>query len=354
MMEFGVVIHGGAWKIPDEACEAHRQGVKAACQAAFEILARGGSALDAAEAAVVILEDDPTFDAGVGSFVTQAGEVELDAIFGADDLRVGSVCAVQHVRNPIKVARLVMEQSPHTLLAGTGATEFAKEHAIELVETESLLVGRELERFHAIRAQRELFVAKDAFRHVPADSTTATATDTTTTSTIDTQPSKGQGLGTVGCVCIDQQGHAAVAVSTGGTPFKRRGRVGDSPIWGAGAYLDGHVAVAATGYGEDLYRVLACRTAVDYATSHRALPSELPSIATDESSSFAELATAAAPFAPRVQASVHAAIADLTRRANGLGGLIAIGPDGIGLAWNTPRMAYAYRTSSMDTTVVGV
>jgi L-asparaginase / beta-aspartyl-peptidase len=142
-MKFGVVIHGGAWDIPDEACDAHRlgtydliggggslnsqharcqynAGVSRACEAAFAILSSGGSALDAAEAAVVLMEDDPTFDAGIGSFVNQSGQVELDAIIATDSFKVAGVCAVQHVRNPIKLARLVMEKTPHTLLAGEG------------------------------------------------------------------------------------------------------------------------------------------------------------------------------------------------------------------------------------------
>jgi isoaspartyl peptidase/L-asparaginase-like protein (Ntn-hydrolase superfamily) len=271
----------------------------------------------------------------------------------------------------------------HVWLLGkpVGATEYARECGIELVPTESLLVGRELERFHEIQQHHETFVAKDSFRHHGHNNNSNTGTTDTAPSTY--MPSKGQGLGTVGCVCMDQQGRCAVAVSTGGTPFKRRGRVGDTPLWGAGAYLNHRRAVAATGYGEDLYRVLACRSAVDFAISPLSLSAydssscinnnndccdsstDQPTssqrndlaatpFGSDQSTSFTAIDTHADPFETRLQNALQATIMQLQAQVNGLGGLIAIGPDGIALAWNTPRMAHAYRTDIMPAIVFGV
>ncbi|MFW9992870.1 MAG: isoaspartyl peptidase/L-asparaginase [Candidatus Odinarchaeota archaeon] len=291
-LELAVIVHGGAWNIPDDAVKDHLNGVSEACKLAHSILAEGGASIDAAESCVALMEDDPTFDAGRGSFCNTIGEVEMDAIIATDDLRIGSVCAVQNIRNPVKLARLVLDKTKHVMIAGKGALLFAREQGIPGCRPEDLLVGRELERYYAIKKMKH-FEPKDAFR---------------------SSPGKSNGLGTVGCVCLDQSGGLAVAVSTGGTPHKLPGRVGDSPLWGSGAYVESTGGAAATGYGEDLIRIIATRQAVDYLR-----------------------------VGLTAQQAADWTVEDLGKKAAGLGGLIVLNRDGLGLAFNTPRMAFAYQ-----------
>ena len=202
------IVHGGAWDIPDEEVPGHLNGCSVAAQIGWSILQQGRSALDAVEAAMRSLEDDPAFDAGKGAWLNSAGEVELDAIImNGTTLDNGAVAAVQHVRNPISLARLVMERTPHSLIAGTGAERFAQAQGIPLCDESELLTGRELERWRMIKAQQGFSVA-EAFG--------------------------GQPHGTVGAVARDVHGHIATGTSTGGTPNKLQGRVGDSPLIGCG------------------------------------------------------------------------------------------------------------------------
>ena len=153
------IVHGGAWDIPDEEVAGHLNGCRVAAQIGWSILKDGGSALDAVEAAIRSLEDDPAFDAGQGAWLNSAGEVELDAIImdGAT-LNNGAVAAVQHVRNPISVARLVMERTTHSLLTGLGAEHFAQAQGIPLCDESELLTGQELERWKVIKAQKDFKV----------------------------------------------------------------------------------------------------------------------------------------------------------------------------------------------------
>lgn len=301
-MDFGLVVHGGAWAIPDEAVEGHLQGVSQACSAAYTMLADGRSALDAVEHAVALMELDPTFDAGVGSFLNQVGEVEMDAIIATSDLRLGSVCAVQNITHPVKLARVVMEKTTHVCVVGKGANMLAEQHGITSCAPEDLLVGRELERYRLIKAKKS-FVIKDTFRH---------------------SPHKPNGMGTVGCVAKDREGRLALAVSTGGTAHKLCGRVGDTPLWGSGGYVEPIGAAAATGYGEDLVRILATRQCIDYVRQGLA-----------------------------AQEAVVKTIQDLQQKVNGLGGLICITPSSLGLAFNTPRMAFARQTND-DPLQIGI
>ncbi|MHA1967838.1 MAG: isoaspartyl peptidase/L-asparaginase family protein [Candidatus Hodarchaeales archaeon] len=292
-MRYGVIIHGGAWDIPDELVQAHLKGVMEACEVANAILKRSnGNALDAAEESISIMEDNPTFDAGKGSFVNQIAEVEMDAIIATDDYKIGSVCAIQNVSNPVKIARLIMEKTDHIMLAGNGANLFAKEMGIQEVSPESLLIGRELERYNEIK-KRKQYESKDAFRKL----------------------SKPHHMGTVGCVCLDQKKRISVALSTGGTPYKKAGRVGDTPLWGSGAYLESSIGgAAATGYGEDLIRILATKTCIQY------LHSQLS-----------------------IQDATNRTIIDLREKVAGLGGIIGLTSHSVGLSFNTPRMAFAYQ-----------
>ncbi|MHA1910181.1 MAG: isoaspartyl peptidase/L-asparaginase family protein [Candidatus Kariarchaeaceae archaeon] len=305
-MEYGVIVHGGAWNIPDKAVNDHLKGVKTACQAAFLILKEGGTAIDAAVKSIQLMEDDPTFDAGKGSFVSKRGDVEMDAIIATDDLKLGSVCAVQNVKNPIKLARLVMEKTKHVMLAGEGAYLFAKDEKLDLCSPEELLVGRELERYYEIKVLKT-YESKESFRSDPD------------------KDEKTNGMGTVGCVCQDKEGRIVIAVSTGGTPYKMAGRVGDSPLWGAGGYVESIGGAVATGFGEDLIRILATRQTVDYIRQGLS-----------------------------VQEAAEKTIDDLHTKVEGLGGIIALTKEGIGLAFNTPRMAYAYQTEGNEKPIVEI
>ena len=283
------VVHGGAWDIPDEEMPGHLNGCRIAAQIGWSILQQGGAALDAVEAAIRALEDDPAFDAGMGAWLNSAGEVELDAIImDGTTLESGAVAAVQHVRNPISLARLVMERTPHALIAGTGAERFAQAQGIELCDESELLTGHELERWRMIRAQRDFSVVK-AFGERPH--------------------------GTVGAVARDGRGHIAAGTSTGGTPNKMQGRVGDSPLIGCGCYADDLSAGAsATGWGESIMKVVLCKAVCDYTTQGYS-----------------------------AQGAADKAIGVLADRAQGLGGLIVIDRSGqIGVSFNTPRMARAW------------
>ncbi len=283
------IVHGGAWDIPDPEVPGHLNGCRIAAQIGWSILNDGGSALDAVEAAIRSLEDDPAFDAGKGAWLNASGEVELDAIImdGAT-LNNGAVAAIQHVRNPIAVARLVMERTPHSLLAGLGAEHFAQAQGIELCDEADLLTGQELERWKIIKAQRD-FSIREAFG--------------------------GKPHGTVGAVARDRAGHIAAGTSTGGTPNKLQGRVGDSPLIGCGCYADDDSAGAsATGWGESIMKVVLSKAVCDFIAQGL-----------------------------DAQQAAEKAIEVLADRAQGLGGLIVIDRAGqIGAAFNTPRMARAW------------
>jgi beta-aspartyl-peptidase (threonine type) len=228
-----IAIHGGAGvidpaKMTPQRAASYRAGLAAALDAGYAILERGGSSLDAVTAAVRIMEDDPQFNAGRGAVLNHEGDAELDAaIMDGHGPRAGAVAGVRHVRNPVELARLVMEKSPHVLLVAEGAEEFALEQGV-------VLVPRGYFRTEA-RA-REL----DEARQTEAEQLKAAA------------PGAG---GTVGAVALDRAGHLAAATSTGGLTNKHRGRVGDSPIVGAGTYADdAWCAVSGTGQGEFFIR----------------------------------------------------------------------------------------------------
>jgi beta-aspartyl-peptidase (threonine type) len=228
-----LAIHGGAGvierpKMTPEKEASYRAGLAAALDAGYAILERGGSSLDAVSAAVRLMEDDPQFNAGRGAVLNQDGDAELDAaIMDGHGPRAGAVAAVRHVKNPVELARLVMERSPHVLLVGEGAEEFALEQGV-------VLVPRGYFRTRARIA--ELEDARRAEEARPA----------------------GAGLpngGTVGAVALDRAGNLAAATSTGGLTNKHRGRVGDTPLIGAGTYADNATcAVSGTGQGEYFIR----------------------------------------------------------------------------------------------------
>ena len=243
-----IAIHGGAGAVPRSTLTAERErhyrdGLSAALDVGYAILEKGGSSLDAVTAAVRALEDNPLFNAGRGAALTREGAAELDAaIMDGRQQRAGAVAAVRHVRNPIELARRVMEKSRHVLLVGSGAEEFALEEGLALVPNTYF---RTEERRAQLEAERSGRSVSDLF------------------------PSS---QGTVGAVALDAAGDLAAATSTGGMANKRQGRVGDSPIIGAGTYAkNGVCAVSATGHGEYFIRTVAAHH-VCTAVEHRGLP----------------------------------------------------------------------------------
>ncbi len=238
--KFGLVIHGGAGTIersnmtPEKERE-YRAGLERALTAGYDVLKNGGSSLDATEAAVRVLEDDPHFNAGRGSVFTSAGTNEMDAaIMDGKTLAAGAVAALKHVKNPISLARLVMEKSGHVMMDGEGAEGFARENGIKLVDQKYFFTQERWEALQKIKAAEKdrtggagkaVFIT-DQDRH-----------------------------GTVGAVALDKNGNLAAATSTGGTTNKRPGRVGDTPVIGAGTYANNATcAVSATGDGEYFIR----------------------------------------------------------------------------------------------------
>lgn len=240
-MKYAIVIHGGAGssphRFPDAANRQRRESMEQALEIGTTILKDGGSALDAVEAVVRFLEDDPQFNAGVGAVFNAKGSHELDAsIMDGRNLQCGAVAGVSHVRNPISLARLVMLRTRHVLLAGAGAEEFAKEQGVDLVEPSYFDTP-------ATRAAWERMQRESDGDESPDQPVRIRDEDT------------GSYLGTVGCAALDQDGNLAAATSTGGMTNKKFGRVGDSPIVGAGTYADNRTcAVSCTGVGEQFIR----------------------------------------------------------------------------------------------------
>ena len=217
-----IIVHGGAGPIKDDSLPARLEGCKTAALAGWKILEQGGSALDAVEAAVVVLEDSPLFNAGTGSALNILGEIEMDAaIMEGQSLRAGAVAVVSGIKNPIKLARRVMEDGRHVMLVGEGASLFARQIGFPEYAPEALIVDREKKRWDS--------------KH-----------------------------GTVGCVAYDIRGQLAVGTSTGGIFNKLPGRVGDSPLIGCGTYADDWGAASCTGQGEAIIRLMLAKRAVDF------------------------------------------------------------------------------------------
>jgi L-asparaginase / beta-aspartyl-peptidase len=298
-----LMIHGGAWAMPDEGIAAHENGIQNALAAGYAVLERGGSAVSAVEEAVVVMEDDETFDAGRGSFLTRDGRVQLDAlVMNGENLRAGGVACVERIRNPIRAARLVLDKSPHVYFVGVGAERFARQHGMELCDNMELVIPREQERLYKFQ-EAELAGAVDETFSGPAAGSVAAALES---------------HDTVGAVALDAAGNLAAATSTGGTLSKTPGRVGDSSLIGCGCYADNlSAAVSLTGWGEPIMKLVLGKWAVD------------------------RVAAGAAP-----EEAAAAAIAYLYDRLGGHGGIILMGPDGrIGIAHNTPRMAWGIQTA---------
>jgi beta-aspartyl-peptidase (threonine type) len=299
-MKTAIIVHGGAgaWGLTSDSLQSAIGDCIKAATAGQTILLGGGSALDAVEAAVRLMEDSPFLDAGRGSFLNAAGEVEMDAlIMDGRNLDMGAVAAVQRVQNPIGLARRVMVDSEHNFLVGQGAGIFADSIDFPRCAVDDLLVGREKEKYLALRQQPDYETA-DVF-------------------------SRPGSMGdTVGAAALDQNGDLAAATSTGGTRKKLPGRVGDSPLVGSGAYADNQTAaVSATGHGEALMKIVISKQVCDYVAGGLS-----------------------------AQAACEAAIRLLQERVDGLGGLIAVDALGrIGMAFNT-TMPYAHAVGQQPIT----
>jgi len=295
------VVHGGAWAMPDDMVEAHLLGVRNALRAGWRGLEAGGAALDAVEEAVVIMEDDETFDAGRGSFLNRDGRVQLDAlIMDGATLRAGGVGCVERVRNPVRAARKILSESPHVYFVGEGAERFAAEHGVELCRNEELVIAREVERLREYQAQQ----AGDGSAKDGNDLFAPEISHDT-----------------VGAVALDRAGNIAAATSTGGTLNKAPGRLGDSSLIGCGCYADNlSAAVSTTGWGEPIMKLVLAKWTAD-----RVLAGNLPEWAAQEAMNY------------------------LKQRLNGHGGIIVLNAAGqFGIAHNTPRMAWALKTSNKE------
>ncbi len=306
-----LLVHGGAWAIPADAAAAHEAGVRRALGTGHRILALGGAAVDAVEAAVTVMEDDPTFDAGRGSFLTSDERVQLDALLmDGGRMKAGGVACVERLRNPIKAARLVLEKSPHVYFVGAGAEEFARSHGMTLIENAELVMDRERERLAHAKTREAAGLADDTFSGLRDDKDAETAIHA------DDDPTRWS-HDTVGAVALDAYGNLAAATSTGGTLNKTPGRVGDSSLIGCGCYADNlAAAVSLTGWGEPIMKLVLGKWATD-----RVADGTAPEMAARE------------------------AISYLYNRLGGHGGIILLGPDGrFGLAHNTPAMAWGVAT----------
>lgn len=292
---WGIAMHGGARNLApgdysDEELAVMRREIARALSAGHRVLAGGGTSLDAVQAAVVVLEDSPWYNAGRGAVFTNDGRNELDAsLMDGRTLRAGAVAALHHVKNPIVLARAVMEKSAHVMMVGDGAEVFAREQDLELVDERY---------FRTERRWRELQKALEKERGAPRAA------------------ARADYFGTVGAVALDQHGNLAAATSTGGMTNKRYGRVGDSPIVGAGTYADNRCgAISATGHGE-----FFIRHAVAHDICARALYGK-----------------AALP------AAADTVITDVLGEAGGDGGVIAMDPRGtVSMPFNTTAMFRGY------------
>src|SRR6266850_2285019 len=280
MNDIALAVHGGAWEIPNDLVEICRRAVKRALDRGWNILRNGGSALNACEEAIIELEDQPVFDAGVGSHPNRDGKVQLDAILmNGANLKSGGVVAVERILNPIRLARVILEKSEHMLLAGYGAEQFALEHGMSLCDPKDLITEKEARLWSSLSG-------------------------------------KAVTLGTVGAVALDRNGNVASGTSTGGTLLKYPGRVGDSALVGCGCYADNmSAAISTTGHGESMMKVVLAKMANDFVAAGKS-----------------------------AQSAADDAIAVLTKRTSGRGGLIIVDIRGqVGFAFSTPHMAYAYR-----------
>jgi beta-aspartyl-peptidase (threonine type) len=278
MHSLAFAVHGGAGTLRAEVEQAAQAGVQKALAAGWAILEAGGSALDACEHAVLLMENDPVFDAGIGAHLNREGKAQLDAIImDGSSLKSGAVAAVERFRNPIQLARRVLTESEHAFLVAAGAEQFAIERGMQPCAPKDLITPFEYERWRSAAGL-------------------------------------GSSGGTVGAVARDRAGNLAAATSTGGTFLKHPGRVGDSPLIGCGCYADNEsAAVSCTGHGESIMKVVMAKAAADFIAAGL-----------------------------NAQAAAEAAVKVLSRRTTGAGGLIIVDRTGrLGASFSTPHMTWA-------------
>ena len=278
-----IVVHGGAWPLPDRLVEVNIRGVEEAAGKGWRVLEKGGSALDAVVAAVKCLEDNPAFDAGVGSVLTEEGTVEMDAlIMDGATLGAGAVAGLRDIRNPISLARVVMEKTPHVMMIGEGARRLAEKYGVEKLAQSKLVTDE---------ARQELAEWLEKKRLATS-----------------------LGHETVGAVALDTKGNIAAATSTGGVTGKLVGRVGDVPIVGSGGYADNGIGgVSSTGDGESIMKVNLARLVLTFVE-------------------------AGSP----IQEAADRALAYMSQRVSGSGGVVALDTHGnIGHSYTTKRMVWA-------------
>jgi beta-aspartyl-peptidase (threonine type) len=284
MRPLTLVVHGGAGNIRPEIESVARSGAERALATGWAILQAGGSALDACEQAILQMEESPVFDAGVGAHLNREGNAQLDAILmDGVSLKSGAVGAVERIRNPILLARRILDKSEHSFLVASGAEQFAVSEQVRLCDPEELRSAYERQRW-AQRCQEEVRVH-----------------------------------GTVGAVALDAEGNLAAGTSTGGTFFKYPGRIGDSPIVGCGCFADNEsAAVSCTGHGESIMKIVMAKSAADSVAA-----------------------------GCNGQTAADAAIEVLKRRTSGNGGLIVVDRAGrFGVSFSTPHMTWAARTNA--------
>jgi len=292
---YSLMVHGGAGALDnvkdDKTAVRYLESIRRTLEHGREILELGGSSLQAVEACASLLEDDPVFNAGCGSVLNEAGKVEMDAaIMDGCNLAAGAVAAVDNIANPVQLARLVMTESEHVMLVAEGAMRFADHCGVARTPEHYFYTPDRLEQLEKARLKHKIMLDHDDLE----------------------EDSEDQKYGTIGAVARDPNGNLAAATSTGGIVNKRMGRVGDSPIVGAGVYADNETcAVSATGYGEDFMRSVISKTIADFI---------------DMKEMDAEAAT-------------RAGIDYLTRKVNGRGGFIVIDRNG--------NCASAYTTKKM-------
>ncbi|MGH2506275.1 MAG: isoaspartyl peptidase/L-asparaginase family protein [Ktedonobacteraceae bacterium] len=313
-MPISIVVHGGAGDIAPDYHEIARQGCQEAALIGWRILQAGGSSLDAVEAAVRALEDNPAYNAGTGACLSVEGNIELDAgIMDGRTLNLGAVAGVELIKNPISLARQVL-LSPHVMLLGRGAEQFAAEHGIGQCAFNDLLTERQYNRWKAFLSVRDARLAQEASM-LPSEVGLQTA-----------RKVEEEKHGTVGAVAVDSTGAIAAATSTGGIHNKYPGRVGDTPLVGCGFYADEFAGISCTGQGEDFVRLLIAKRAADGVAQGLS-----------------------------AEAAAQAAIAFLGAKATGTGGLILVDATGnVGFAWNSKHMAHAYMTEGLEAPVTRI
>ena len=280
-----IVVHGGAWKIPNSIRDDTVNGVERAVKLGYEVLKRGGNAVDAVERAVVELENDPVFDAGFGSVLNEVGKVEMDAmICDGKDLSLGSVVGVSRVKNPVRLARIVKDKTSHVMFSGIGAEKIAREKGVKMIDPQTLVTK-------AAKTEWERFKRYG--------------------DTVDTLFNSHD---TVGAIAMDTRGSLAAATSTGGITAKKEGRVGDSPICGSGGYADNDIgATSLTGHGESILRTSLAMRVISLMET-----------------------------CPTPSDAAERALEYMKHRVGGCGGIICMDTKGnVGIAHTTERMAWA-------------